>query len=195
MSGSWHKIAPMSCKGPKLDERAAKATNPVRHARAAGEGEGSLIAGGNGRVHDVVESCSFIWCRKCGCYADSKARGLLSACKNAPPKHQKGGRWGQLNKLVAGSILVRPNRYRRLRNSMGPRLKTPGGTLSGARITNPGESMHRVTPLPVQIAYSYRMFLLFLCRLCLSRASQLACKWRRGSSELGPKRWCRSEGG
>ena len=53
-----------------------------------------------GDNHNRVYSGDVVWCSICGCYADSKAKGMADLCNGKPDKHDDGGgMWGQRNKL------------------------------------------------------------------------------------------------
>ena len=43
-----------------------------------------------------------IWCRRCGCYGDERAKGLSDWRKGKPTDKSGGGRAGQLHYFMAG---------------------------------------------------------------------------------------------
>ena len=89
-STKWHSFAPARCPGSAAFRWADKAAIAADNAQTTGAGHQRMISG------DVV------WCRTCGCYADSMARGLATACKGKPGGSNSGGRVAQLKLLRAG---------------------------------------------------------------------------------------------
>ena len=59
--------------------------------------------GGNGAEHETVRSGTITWCGKCGAYAESRARMILTVCagrKHGPWQKAVDGLRAQLNKLM-----------------------------------------------------------------------------------------------
>lgn len=50
--------------------------------------------------HKRVYSGDVVWCSFCGCYADSKAKGMVDHFDGKPDKSPEGGgMWGQISNL------------------------------------------------------------------------------------------------
>ena len=90
-SAEWSNMAAGKCSG-SMAARWAKA-NITRANR------NEMV----GPDHEMVLSGDVMWCLTCGCYADSKSKGLSFQCKGVPKRGGNyGGAWGQIRKLRAG---------------------------------------------------------------------------------------------
>ena len=57
----------------------------------------------NGKGHSTLKSGSITWCGVCGCFAETRANGLVGKCAGGPPKQMGSGRRrAQRNRLRAG---------------------------------------------------------------------------------------------
>ena len=65
-----------------------------------------------------------MWCRACGCYSDSRVRGLTEYCKGKPSDKKGGGRLGQL-------LYLRNNIHPRTRKALPPPVDECGRELAG----------------------------------------------------------------
>ena len=97
-SMQWDKLAPMTCSGSSVEKWAVEAMQAAEN--------GQIVGGG----HRRALSGEVVWCQVCGCYSDSRVRGLTDYCKGKPTDSSGGGRAGQL-------------RY--LRNNVHPRTRKP----------------------------------------------------------------------
>ena len=89
-SGVWKNFAPAKCSGSAAEKWALKSVEVAASGETTGGGHHRMLAG------DVI------WCLKCGCYGDTRARGLTDACRGKPRDASGGGRAGQLSYLLAG---------------------------------------------------------------------------------------------
>jgi hypothetical protein len=57
---------------------------------------------GGERQHRLARSGTIVWCSTCGCFAETRANGLIGSCSGPPPRSQgSSGRRSQLNRLNA----------------------------------------------------------------------------------------------
>ena len=108
----WDKLAPAKCTGSRLEAWAARAKQEAE--------ECSIVGGG----HRRVQSGEVAWCQVCGCYADSRVRGLTEYCKGKPTSTCGGGRAGQL-------LYLRNNIHPRTRKPLPPPVDEQGRELGG----------------------------------------------------------------
>ena len=108
----WEKLAPMKCDGSKAEEWARRAVKAAEDEQLIGAGHRRAISG-------VV-----IWCQVCGCYSDSRVRGLTDYCKGKPNDRSGGGRAGQL-------LYLRNNIHPRTRKPLPPPTDEDGTDLGG----------------------------------------------------------------
>ena len=106
-STSWKRFAPARCGGSAAVKWADRAIEAAERGEVAGTAHRRMISG------DVI------WCRTCGCYADTRAKGLADACKGKPVDTSGGGRAGQLNYLRTG-------RHPKTRELMMPAIDEDG---------------------------------------------------------------------
>ena len=113
-SAKWNSFAPSLCGGSAAEKWALKAVEAANDGEKAGGGHRRLLSG------------HVLWCRKCGCYGDSHARGLADVCKGKPIVTTGGGRAGQLKYLMAG-------RHPRTRKMLPPAIDEDGNFLNLSR--------------------------------------------------------------
>ena len=99
------------------------------------------------RVHGVghrrMLSGDVLWCRKCGCYADSRVMGLAGPCKGKPIDTTGGGRAGQLKYLLAGS---RPRTKTMLPPAIDEDYKFPDPYRGPAAVDSNGADLPTLKP-------------------------------------------------
>ena len=77
-----------------------------------------------GAGHRRALSGEVVWCRVCGCYSDSRVRGLTDYCKGKPSDKSGGGRAGQL-------LYLRNNIHPRTRKALPAPVDEHGLKLDG----------------------------------------------------------------
>ena len=111
-SAMWEKMAPKKCEGSKVEEWAKRAVKAADEEQVIGAGHRRAVSG------------EVVWCQVCGCYADSRARGLTDYCKGKPCDKSGGGRAGQL-------LYLRNNIHPRTRKALPPPIDEHGLDLGG----------------------------------------------------------------
>ena len=89
-SAKWNSFAPSRCGGSAAEKWAQKAVEAANDGEKAGGGHYRMLSG------------HVMWCRRCGCYGDDRAKGLTDWCKGKPTDKSGGGRAEQLSYLLAG---------------------------------------------------------------------------------------------
>lgn len=102
----------MTCGGSKVEQWALMAVKAAESEQIVGAGHLRAMSG------DVV------WCRVCGCYSDSRVRGLTDYCKGKPSDKSGGGRAGQL-------LYLRNNIHPRIRKALPAPVDEHGLELDG----------------------------------------------------------------
>ena len=108
----WEKLAPMTCTGSMVGKWALMAVRAAENEQVVGAGHRRALSG------------EVVWCRACGCYSDSRVRGLTEHCRGKPEGKSGGGRAGQL-------LYLRNNIHPRTRKPLPAPVDEHGRDLGG----------------------------------------------------------------
>ena len=114
-SGQWEQLAPKTCEGSKVEEWARRAVQAAEDEQIIGAGHRRALSG------------EVVWCQVCGCYSDSRVRGLTDYCKGKPTDKSGGGRAGQL-------LYLRNNIHPRTRKALPAPVDEHGSDLGGQHV-------------------------------------------------------------
>ena len=98
-----------------MERWAVKAPEAAERGDATGCGHRRAISG------------EVVWRRVCGCYSDSRVRGLTEECRGKPLDTRGGGRAGQL-------WYLRNNKHPRTRKPLPPPVDERGQALGGEHV-------------------------------------------------------------
>ena len=111
----WDKLDPKTCDGSMVEEWARRAVRAAEDERIIGAGHRRALSG------------EVVWCQVCGCYSDSRVRGLTDYCRGKPCDKSGGGRAGQL-------LYLRNNIHPRTRKALPPPVDEHGLDLGGMHV-------------------------------------------------------------